>query len=498
MFQLLDITVHNFETLTPKHTKILSMKRERYAKIVATLGPASSRIECIENLVHAGVDVFRLNFSHGTHHDHQENLTTIRRVEEKVDRPIAIIADLQGPKLRIGIFADGNVSLEAGQTFCLDMDPSPGDAGRVTLPHPEVFSVIKEGTDLLMNDGKIRVRVVSKTDSSAQTQVITGGTLSNHKGVNVPGEILPISALTDKDRSDLEFALSLGIDWVALSFVQRAQDVKDVRSLIKGRAGIISKLEKPQAIESLEDVVHLSDAIMVARGDLGVECPPEDVPVLQKRILSACHKRGTPVIVATQMLESMIQAPTPTRAEASDVATAIYDGADAVMLSAETAAGQYPVEAVSIMDKIIKRVEKDETYRLMVTARNHAPEHTTSDAICAAASQVATTVHAQAIVTFTTSGSTALRQSRQRPLVPVLGLTPDIQVARRLVLTWGIHAISAAGVEEFGTMIEKATDLARQHGFVQVGERIVVVAGVPFGTPGSTNILRIADVGAKI
>ena len=348
-----------------------------------------------------------------------------------------------------------------------------------------------------MDDGKIRVRVTSRTDSAAQTRVIAGGTLSNRKGVNVPGEILPISALTDKDRHDIEFALSLGVDWIALSFVQRPQDVKEAQALINGRAGIISKLEKPQAIESLEDIVNLSDAIMIARGDLGVECPPEDVPVLQKKILTACHQRGTPVIVATQMLESMIQAPAPTRAEASDVATAVYDGADAVMLSAETAAGLYPVAAVSIMDKIIKRVEEDDTYRHMASARSHTPDHTTSDAICAAASQVAATVDARAIVTFTTSGSTALRQSRQRPLVPILGLTPDVHIARRLILTWGIHAVCAPGVETFSTMVEEATDLAYEHGFAHVGERIIIVAGVPFGTPGSTNILRIADIGSR-
>lgn len=471
------------------------MKRERHAKIIATLGPSSSTAEDIEELARAGADVFRLNFSHGSHEDHRARYNMIRATEEKMGRPIAVIMDLQGPKLRVGTFTKGKAVLEDGQNFRLDMDTTPGDSTRVCLPHPEIFAVLKIGTELLMDDGKVKVRVTSRDEDHAITTVIVGGTLSNNKGLNIPGEVLPISALTEKDRKDLQFGLSLGVDWVALSFVQRAEDVAEARELTKNKVGIISKLEKPQAITDLQNIVGLSDAIMVARGDLGVECPPELVPILQKKILAACRQQGKPVVVATQMLESMITAPTPTRAEASDVATAVYDGADAVMLSAETAAGQYPVEAVSIMSRIITSVERDETYRQIVSARVLTPDNTASDAICAAASQVATTLGAKIIVTFTTSGSTAFRQARQRPPVSVLGLTPDMRVARRLALVWGIHAVTAEGVQDFGDMVQKATRIAQQDNLAQPGDTAVIIAGVPFGTPGSTNILRIVEIG---
>ncbi|NKD76570.1 pyruvate kinase [Haematospirillum sp. H1815] len=474
------------------------MRRERHAKIIATLGPSSSTAEQIEMLARTGADVFRLNFSHGSHEDHRARYNMIRAAEEKTGRPISIIMDLQGPKLRVGTFAQGKVTLENGQDFCLDMDKTPGDKTRVCLPHPEIFAVLKVGTELLMDDGKIRVRVTARGENHAMTTVVVGGTLSNNKGLNVPGEVLPISALTEKDRKDLMFGLSLGVDWVALSFVQRAEDVAEARALTGNQVGIISKLEKPQAITALHDIVNLSDAVMVARGDLGVECPPEVVPILQKKILSVCRQQGKPVVVATQMLESMISAPTPTRAEASDVATAVYDGADAVMLSAETAAGQYPVEAVSIMSKIIASVEHDETYRQIINSHPLKPENTAADAICAAASQVAATVEAKAIVTFTSSGSTAFRQARQRPPVPILGLTPDVRVARQLALVWGIHAVTAEGVRDFGDMVQKATRLAERDQLAQAGDKAVIIAGVPFGTPGSTNVLRIAEIGDNL
>lgn len=475
-----------------------SMRRERHAKIIATLGPSSSTAEQIEMLARTGADVFRLNFSHGSHEDHRTRYNMIRAAEEKTGRPISIIMDLQGPKLRVGTFAQGKVTLENGQNFCLDMDKNLGDKTRVCLPHSEIFAVLKVGTELLMDDGKIRVRVIARGENHAMTTVVVGGTLSNNKGLNVPGEVLPISALTEKDRKDLMFGLSLGVDWVALSFVQRAEDVAEARALTGNQVGIISKLEKPQAITALHDIVNLSDAVMVARGDLGVECPPEVVPILQKKILSVCRQQGKPVVVATQMLESMINAPTPTRAEASDVATAVYDGADAVMLSAETAAGQYPAEAVSIMSKIIASVEHDETYRQIINSHPLKPENTAADAICAAASQVASTVEAKAIVTFTSSGSTAFRQARQRPPVPILGLTPDVRVARRLALVWGIHAVTAEGVRDFGDMVQKATRLAERDQLAQAGDKAVIIAGVPFGTPGSTNILRIAEIGDNL
>jgi pyruvate kinase len=468
------------------------MRRNRKTKILATLGPASANAAAIESLFATGADVFRLNFSHGSHEDHRKSYDMIRAVEEKLQRPIAILMDLQGPKLRVGDFADGPVRLESGQSFRLDMDEADGDASRVTLPHPEIFACLRVGTELLIDDGKVRLRVESHGGDYADTRVLVGGKVSNHKGLNVPGEVLPISALTEKDRRDLQFGLDLGVDWVALSFVQRPEDVAEARKLIAGRAAVISKLEKPSAIEQLEEIVELSDAIMVARGDLGVEAPPESVPILQKRIVEACNRIGKPVVVATQMLESMIESPTPTRAEASDVATAVYDGADAVMLSAETAVGKYPVDAVAIMDKIIQTVEQDESYLRLRAAQREQPDNTAADAISAAAGQVSRTIGAKAIVTFTSSGSTTLRVARQRPRVPILCLTPNRTVARRLALCWGAHTVTTADINSFTDMVGKACRAARADDFAIGGERVVIVAGVPFGTPGTTNILRIA------
>lgn len=470
------------------------MRRNRKAKILATLGPASSNAKSIEALFTCGADVFRLNFSHGSHDDHRKTYDLIRSVEDKLRRPIAILMDLQGPKLRVGNFTDGKVMLASGQAFRLDMDPTDGDATRVCLPHPEIFEALRIGTELLLDDGKIRLRVESHGPDWADTRVLVGGKLSNHKGLNVPGEVLPISALTEKDRRDLQFGLDLGVDWVALSFVQRPEDVAEARKLVAGRAAIISKLEKPSAIDHLEEIAELSDAVMVARGDLGVESPPETVPILQKRIVETCQRQGKPVVVATQMLESMIEAPTPTRAEASDVATAIYDGADAVMLSAETAVGKYPTDAVAIMDKIIQTVEHDESYQRIRNAQREQPDNTAADAISDAAGQVSRTIGAKAIVTFTSSGSTTLRVARQRPRAPILCLTPHLPVARRMALCWGAHCIKTADINSFSDMVSKACRAARRDDFAAGGERVVIVAGVPFGTPGTTNILRIAWV----
>ncbi len=470
------------------------MRRFRNAKIIATLGPASSTEEGIESLFRAGADVFRLNFSHGSHDDHRARLNTIRALAKRLRRPIGILADLQGPKLRIGTFADGKVTLSAGQTFRLDLLDAPGGPERVRLPHPEIFAALVPGTDLLLDDGKIRLSVTQVTPEFAETEVVTGGTLSDRKGVNVPGVALDISPLTKKDRADLAFALDMGVDWVALSFVQRPDDVSEIRKLVDGAAGIVAKLEKPAALDHLDAIVELADAVMVARGDLGVEIPPERVPVAQKRIISACRASGKPVIVATQMLESMITAPAPTRAEASDVATAIYDGADAVMLSAETASGAYPVHAVEMMDRIIASVESDPQYALLMEASHRPPEATSADAISAAARQVAHTLKAQAIATFTFSGSTTLRAARERPLVPILCLTPNVQVARRMTLAWGVHAVIDPGITSFTEAVQRASHVAIRDGFADPGERLVVTAGVPFGRAGTTNSLRIAFV----
>src|SRR5579863_2340506 len=468
------------------------MRRQRSAKIVATLGPASSSPARLRALFDAGVDVFRCNFSHGTHDDHRALFANIRRVEAETGRPVGILADMQGPKLRLGNFTGGKVPIAAGAEFRLDLDKKPGDKKRAPLPHPEVFAALEPGNELLVDDGKVRLKVLENGKDFALTQCLVGGMLSNHKGVNLPHCVLPISAVTDKDRSDLSFALENGADWIALSFVQRPEDVAEGRKLIGNAAGLMVKLEKPSAIRRLSEIIDLADALMVARGDLGVEMPAEDVPTVQKQIIHACRLAGKPVIVATQMLESMITSPTPTRAEASDVATAVYEGADAVMLSAETAVGDYPVEAVTMMDRIARRVQEDPLYFPSLDAGRMPPEHTNSDAISAAACQVAETVGAAAIVSYTSSGATALRAARERPSVPILALTPNLATARRLALLWGAHCVHLADIRSFNDMVQKAVRTAQREEIAGSGQRLVVTAGVPFGTPGSTNVLRIA------
>ncbi|MDY0871050.1 pyruvate kinase [Dongia rigui] len=470
------------------------MRRQRKAKIVATLGPATSTQAEIEGLFLAGVDVFRLNFSHGSHADHKKRYDIIRYIEQSTKRPIGVLVDLQGPKLRVGQFENGSVTLEPGQKFRFDLDPALGNEHRAPLPHPEILSALRPGVTLLLDDGKLRMRVRKAAKDAAECEVEIGGTLSDRKGVNVPDVVLPLSPLTKKDRTDLTFALDLGADWIALSFVQRPEDVAEARKLIQGRARIISKLEKPAAIERLDEIVELSDAVMVARGDLGVEMPAEDVPGLQKRIIAACRLAGKPVVVATQMLDSMVNAPTPTRAEASDVATAVYDGADAVMLSAETASGRFPLESVSMMNRIAERVERDPFYRRILEAQRLDHEATASDAISQAAAQVAHTLSAAAICTYTTSGSTGLRMARERPDAPILCLTSKLQTARNMALVWGTHCVVTADIKRFSEMAEKACRIALREDFAKAGERIVVTAGVPLGTPGSTNILRVAWV----
>ncbi|MEQ8603549.1 MAG: pyruvate kinase [Marivibrio sp.] len=468
------------------------MRRTRQTKILATLGPATSDPDMIEALFMAGVDVFRLNFSHGEKADHKARFDAIRALESKTGRPIAILLDLQGPKLRIGAFADGPVELEEGAAFRLDLDAAKGDQTRVRLPHPEIFKALEPGADLLLDDGRLRLTVERCDEASADCRVAVGGTLSERKGVNVPGVVLPLSPLTDKDREDLAYGLELGVDWVALSFVQRPEDVAEAQAIIEGRAWIMAKLEKPAAIERLEEIVELSDGIMVARGDLGVEMPPEDVPVLQRDIVRSARRAGKPVVVATQMLDSMVDAPVPTRAEASDVATAVYDGADAVMLSAETAVGAYPVETVEMMDRIIQRVQKDPYYREVIEAQRLEPEATTADAMSAAARQVGETITASAIVTYTTSGSTTVRIARERPDRPIISLTPREETARKLALVWGVHSARAPDARNLDDMVETALHQAKIDGFAESDDRIVVTAGVPFGTPGKTNLLRIA------
>lgn len=471
------------------------MRRRRNVKILATLGPASGSLEMILKLFEAGADVFRINMSHTKHDRLAELVGMIRQAEREMGRPIGILADLQGPKLRLGEMMDGAATLETGQTIRLDLDPAPGTAARLPLPHREILSVLKPGHRLLLDDGKLRLRVDSAAPDHTICTVEFGGKISARKGVNVPDAILPIAALSDKDRADLDRALDLNVDWIALSFVQRPEDVAEARKIVGRKAGILSKIEKPQALDQLDRIIELSDALMVARGDLGVELPVEQVPTRQKQITRAARRSGKPVVVATQMLESMITSPMPTRAEVSDVATAIYEGADAIMLSAESASGQFPIEAVSTMDRIARQVEGDPYYRSIVDAQRIEPESTTADAIMHACREVAHTIRAACIISWTSSGSTALRAARERPGMPIIALTPNQATGRRLALAWGLHCVVTEDAHDMEDMTDRACRFAFREGFAQPGQRIVVSAGVPLGTPGATNMLRVAFVG---
>jgi pyruvate kinase len=475
------------------------MKRDRNVKIVATLGPASDGEGMIRKLFEAGADVFRLNMSHGDHSEIQARHAAIRKVEKDVGRPLAILADLQGPKLRCGVFAeDAEHMLKNGADFRFDLDETPGDARRVNLPHPEIFAAIEPGARLLVNDGKVRLQVRDCGPDFADCTVIAGGPISNRKGVNVPDVVLPLAALSDKDRSDLEFVCRLGVDWLALSFVQRAADVEEARALTQGRAAILSKIEKPAAVKAFDEILAVSDGIMVARGDLGVELPVQNVPPIQKRLVRKCRAVAKPVIVATQMLESMIESPMPTRAEVSDVATALYEGADAVMLSAESAAGSYPVEAVTTMHNVALEVESDPNFRDIMVASRVVSRSSTADAIVAAAREIAETVDIKAICCFTQSGTTAALVARERPRVPILALTPLVGVARRMCLTWGCHCYMTGELTRFKGAVVSAARAARQGGYATEEDQIIVTAGVPFNVQGSTNILRVAPCAERL
>lgn len=471
------------------------MRRSRNAKIIATLGPSSSSPVMIRSLFDAGVDMFRLNFSHGNHEDHKQRFEAIRNVESDVDRPIGIMIDLQGPKFRVGTFSGGPVELRAGDRFRLDLENVPGDRTRAPLPHPEIFAALIPGTDLLLDDGKLRLEVLECGPRHAETRVKIGGRLSERKGVNIPGVILPLSPFTEKDRCDLIFGLEQGADWVALSFVQKAEDITEARALIGSRALIMAKLEKPAAIENLDAIVALADGIMVARGDLGVELPPAQVPIIQRRIVRACRREGKPVVVATQMLESMTISPVATRAEASDVATAVYEGSDAVMLSAESASGNFPREAVTMMDSIIRGVEGDSVVQTRVDERRGDSPASHADAICSALRLVAQLVSATSTVAYTRSGFTSMRAARERPAAPILSLTPLIATARQLSPVWGIHSVVVENeITDEASMTKLACDAALAGDFGKPGDNIVIVAGIPYGASGTTNLLRIANL----
>ncbi|HEY8947504.1 MAG TPA: pyruvate kinase [Rhizomicrobium sp.] len=473
------------------------MRRHRKTKILATLGPASSAPDQMKKLFEAGVDVFRINMSHTSHDLLRELHGKVRALEEEEGRPIGILCDLQGPKIRLGTLPGGQVTLKEGQRIRLIRADSSNDPDVLPIPHGEIFTALKQKHVLLIDDGKVRLRTFASKPDGAEAFVEVGGVLKDKKGVNLPDTLLPLSAMTDKDKADLEAALALGVDWIALSFVQRPDDVAELRKLVRGRAGVLAKIEKPKAIESLDAILELSDALMVARGDLGVELPLEAVPGRQKQITRAARRAGKPVVVATQMLESMIGAPTPTRAEVSDVATAVFDGADAVMLSAETASGSYPVEAVTVMDRTAVAVESDPLYQSYLEAQRDTPLETTPDAIMQAVHDVTHTIHAKCIVSWTGSGSTGLRAARERPEAPIIALTPSIETARRLCIAWGLHCVLTEDAHDLDDVVERAAEIAYREGFAKAGERIVVTAGVPLGTPGATNLLRVAFVGGK-
>lgn len=468
------------------------MRRLRSVKIVATLGPASNDYEMIRALFEAGADVFRLNMSHGDHEEIRARHQIIRQIEKDTGRPIAILADLQGPKLRLGVFANGEEEIEVGDQFRLDLDEAEGSKTRVQLPHPEIFAALEPGASLLVNDGKIRLKVVDCGTDFANCEVVVGGAISNRKGVNVPDVVLPLAALSEKDRKDLEFVCQIGVDWLALSFVQRPEDVEEARKLAAGRAAILSKIEKPAAVTAFNSILAVSDGIMVARGDLGVELPVQNVPPIQKRLIRKCRQVAKPVIVATQMLESMIDSPMPTRAEVSDVATAIYEGTDAIMLSAESAAGSFPIEAVTTMNNVAIEVESDENYRSIIAAQRGGKKESIADGIVTAAREIAETTDIKAICCFSQSGTTATLVSRERPHVPIIALTPLVGTARRLSLSWGMHCVLTGTVERFKMAVVNAARAARSEGFAEEADQIVVTAGVPFNQSGTTNILRVA------
>ena len=469
--------------------------RKRSAKILATVGPASSAPDTLRLLHDVGVDAFRLNFSHGSHEDHARSVKAIRAIEKASGNPITIVADMQGPKLRCGEFEGGKIELRYGETIEIIKSDKPGKDGVISMPHQELMDAMEEGHVLKFDDGKLMVTILSNDGKRMKARVDVPGVLKNKKGINVIGAVLPMSAMTKKDKVDMDFALSQEVDYIALSFVQTAQDVIDARKIIGHKAGIIVKIEKPSAVEFLDDILRMADAAMVARGDLGVELPLEQVPVVQRQIIRKARAMGKPVIVATHMLESMIDAPTPTRAEASDVATAIYQGADAVMLSAETAVGRHPATAVAIMDRIIAAAEADPEFWKYFKQVDLPHEATPEDAISQSVRGIAETLNCKAVLGYTQTGSTVQRISRERPPCKIIGLTPRHSTASRLALSWGVIPVVTRDPKGFEDMLTNIQGLAKSDRVnLKVGDKVMVSAGIPFGRPGTTNMLQIATI----
>jgi len=464
---------------------------KRFAKILATVGPASSAPDTLRLLHDVGVNAFRLNFSHGSHDDHARSVKAIRAVQTQTGNPITIVADMQGPKLRVGEFADGQIELHYGAEMTLICAKDTAKENTIPINHPELFKAMEAGHQLKFDDGKLMATILSNDGTTMQARIDVPGVLKNKKGINVIGATLPLSAMTEKDREDMVFALSQEVDYIALSFVQTAQDVQDARAIVKDQAGIIVKIEKPSAVDDLDAILDLADAAMVARGDLGVELPLERVPVVQRQIIRKARALGKPVIVATHMLESMIDAPTPTRAEASDVATAIYQGADAVMLSAETAVGRHPATAVAIMDRIIRSAEGDPEFWADFQSRALPHDMTSEDALGSSVRGIAEILQCKAVLGYTSSGSTVQRISRERPPCHIVGMTPNMKTASRLALSWGVTPVLTQDPKGFDNMVEIARKVAREHIGAQKGDKVMITAGIPFGVPGTTNTLKL-------
>ncbi|MDX2244660.1 MAG: pyruvate kinase [Leptolyngbyaceae cyanobacterium bins.302] len=469
---------------------------QRRTKIVATIGPATSNPDVLRALIEAGATTLRLNFSHGTHEDHQRSIRLIRQTSFELNQPVGILQDLQGPKIRLGRFADGSIVLKKGDRFVLTSNMMTGTQEMSCVTYEPLADEVPEGAVILLDDGRVEMRVeeVKSAARELHCEVVVGGVLSNNKGVNFPGVYLSIKALTDKDRKDLTFGLDQGVDWVALSFVRNPNDVLEIKELISAagkQVPVIVKIEKHEAIEEMEAILSISDGVMVARGDLGVELPAEDVPILQKRLILTANRMGIPVITATQMLDSMVHSPRPTRAEVSDVANAILDGTDAVMLSNETAVGKYPIEAVSTMAQIALRIEQEPLKRSLGTSGRSIP-----NAISEAVGNIAEQLGAAAIMTLTKTGATARNVSKFRPQKPILAVTPHVDVARQLQLVWGVKPLLVLDLPSTGQTFQAAVNVAQEKELLQEGDLIVMTAGTLQGVSGSTDLIKVEVVTA--
>lgn len=480
---------------------MMGMSRMRRTKIICTLGPASSQPDILEQMIQAGMDVARLNLSHGTHESHTQTIQTVRQLAQKLDHPVAIMADLQGPKLRMGVMQDGGVAVQNGESLIFDMEPQAGTSRRVPVQSQEVFRLVRNGSTLLVDDGLMEFRVESVQDSKARVRVIHGGQLQDNKGINILHAPTGISALTDKDRIDLAFAVAQEVDWIALSFVQTPQNIQEVKDLIRFHQGtqaipmpVVAKIEKPSALECIDDILDLADGIMVARGDLGIEMRTEQVPLIQKDLIQRCNARGIPVITATQMLESMITNLRPTRAEASDVANAVIDGTDSLMLSGETAVGQDPVRVIQTMATIVQTTESNLAPHLINMDANLYGDNPIAVSIAKSSVDVATQVDARAILAPTASGFTAKRLASFRPPVPIIALTPQPRVQRQLSLFRGVYGMSAADFYTTDEVHQDAIDRALHSGIVKEGDRVVITSGSVIGLAGTTNMMTVRRV----